>query len=584
MPKEIIINTTSKETRIAIVEEGKLVEFHIESPESERTIGDIFLGRIEAFRSGLQAAFVSIGEDQQGFLHFSNLAANLEQQLAFVKQKKPQVSQVMEDWAKVHPPEKNDSTRRRWGDSNLLKPRQNILVTITKEPYHSKNPRLSTDISLAGRFLVLIPLSESNAVSRRIISRKERHRLRTILKKIRPSGFGLIARTVAEGRDEKALDTDLQFLLDRWQKIEKALQGHPTPPIKVYEDVSLASSIIRDLFSDDFSRILVDNHRMYRAIRGYILAVAPHLIKTVKQHKEKNPVFAVAGVQDQINEVFDTQVHLPSGGSLVIEATEAMHVIDVNSGRTRTRKSHETLALQVNLEAVEAIARQIRLRNLSGLIVIDFIDLRFENNRQKIDDALSAELQTDRAQTENLPMSELGIVQITRERQRDSVTSTHQLAKKSKISRIAIPDPVFLIKKIERWLEKHSGGSVHLQVHPFTAAWIEKGSWKRSLKAQWQRKYKHRITVVGEESMPTDAFRFLDATSEHDITDLSPRMVRIKAQSQQVSSPKTKVVSKKRKPSSTKSNQNSKANKRRNGQAHRRRRQSRQRKGTSVNA
>ena len=583
MPKEIIINTTSKETRIAIVEDGKLVEFHIESPESERTVGDIFLGRIEAFRSEIQAAFVSIGEDQQGFLHFSDLAANLEQQLAFVQQKKPQVSKVMGDWAKAHPPENSDSQRRRWGDSNLLKPKQNILVTITKEPHHSKNPRLSTDISLAGRFLVLIPMSESNAISRRIVDRKERNRLRTILRKIRPSGFGLIARTVAEGRDEKALDTDLQFLLDRWQKIEKSLQGHPSPPIRVYEDVSLASSIIRDLFSDDFSRILVDNYRMYRAIRGYILAVAPHLIETVKQHKGKKSVFAVAGVQEQINEVFDTQVQLPSGGSIVIEATEAMHVIDVNSGRTRSKKNHETLALKVNLEAVEAIARQIRLRNLSGLIVVDFIDLRFEKNRQKIDATLSAELQMDRVQTENLPMSELGIVQIARERQRDSVTSTHQLAKKSKINRISSPDPDFMIKKIEQWLDKHSGGSVHLKVHPFTAAWIQRGSWGRSLKAKWQRRYKHQIRVVAEESMPTDAFRFLDASSEHDITDLSPRMVRIKAQSQQSSLTQSKSASKKQKPTAN-SKPRSKADKGHHGQQKRQRRQSRQRQKTSVNA
>ncbi|MCY4000208.1 MAG: Rne/Rng family ribonuclease [Bacteroidetes bacterium] len=582
MPKEIIINTTSDETRIAIVEEGKLVEFHIESPESERTLGDIFLGRIEAFRSGLQAAFVSIGEDQQGFLHFSDLAANLEQQLAFVQQKKPQVSRVMEEWANAHPPEKSDPQRRRWGDANLLKPKQNILVTITKEPHHSKNPRLSTDISLAGRFLVLIPLSESSAVSRRIVDRKERNRLRTILKKIRPAGFGLIARTVAEGRDEKALDKDLQFLLDRWQNIEKSLQGHPSAPIRVYEDVSLASSIIRDLFSDDFSRILVDNYRMYRAIRGYILAVAPHLIETVKQHKGKKPVFAVAGVQEQINEVFDTQVQLPSGGSIVIEATEAMHVIDVNSGRTRTKKNHETLALQVNLEAVESIARQIRLRNLSGLIVIDFIDLRFEKNRQKIDTALSAELQSDRIQAENLPMSELGIVQMTRERQRDSVTSTHQLAKKSQVNRIPSPDPDFMTKKIGQWLEKHSGGSVYLKVHPFTAAWMERGLLGSSLKAQWQRTYKHRIKIVADESMPVDAFRFLDATSEHDITDLSPRMVRIKAQSQKSSLTQSKSVSKKRKAKAP-SKSHSKTHKDPNSQQKRRRRRSRQRQKTSVN-
>ena len=573
MSKEIIINTTPKETRIAIVEEGKLAEFYIESPENERTVGDIFLGRIEAFRSGLRAAFVDIGEGQHGFLHFSDLASNLEQQLAFVNENTPRVSKVMEAWASKQekPSSQQDSSRRRWGDSNLLKSRQKILVTITKEPYHSKSPRLSTDISLAGRFLVLIPLADYGAVSRRIASRAERQRLRTIIKKIRPSGFGLIARTVAEGRDGQSLETDLQFLMDRWEKVEKSLQGNPQPPVKLHEDVNLASSIIRDLFSDDFSRILVDNYRMYRAIRGYILAVAPHMIQAVKQHKGRESVFAVAGIQDQINEVFDTQVSLPSGGSLIIEATEAMHVIDVNSGRTRTRQNAESLALQVNLEAVEVIARQIRLRDLSGLIVIDFIDLRQGENRKKVDEALTKVLGTDRVQTDNLPMSELGIVQISRERKRVSVTSTHQLAKKSRINRIPPPDPEFLEKKITQWLDKHDGGSLHLQVHPFTAAWIEKGRWGRTLKSKWQRQYKHHITVVGTKTMSTDEFRFLDAVSEHDITDLSPRMVRInKAKSRQAPSKKPPSAPKQRTQSED-SRKQSRPRRSNNGQASRKR-------------
>ncbi len=561
MPKEIIINTTSRETRIAIVDEGKLIEFLIENPDNERTVGDIFLGRIDAFRSSLRAAFVDIGEDQHGFLHFSDLAENLEPQLMYVEDQKPKVTKTMEAWSPR--PSRSSSQgggfRRRWGDSNLLKSKQRILVTITKEPYHSKSPRLSTDISLAGRFLVLIPLAEYSAVSRRIENRRERQRLRSIMKKIRPSGFGLIARTVAEGRDEEALELDLQLLMDRWGKIEKKLQGSPKPPIKLYEDVNLASSIIRDLFSDDFSRILVDNHRMYRAIRGYILAVAPHMINAVKQHKGRKSVFAASGVEDQINEVFDTQVSLPSGGSLIIESTEAMHVIDVNSGRTRSRHDPEGFALKVNLEAVEVIARQIRLRDLSGLVVVDFIDLRYENNRKKVDEKLTQAFQSERVQCDNLPMSELGIVQIARERRRVSVTSTHRLARKSKIHRTPPPDPEAMTKRIEKWLEKHDGGNLLLELHPFTAAWVSQGRWGRSKKMQWQRQYKHRITVIQSEKLRADEFRFLDATSEHDITDLSPRMVRIKAQSKQAKPRKSKPANKKQTPRKPRRNHNGQA-------------------------
>ena len=545
MTKEIIINTTPEETRIAIVDEGQLVEFYIESPDSERTVGDIFLGHVDTIRSNLQAAFVDIGENLHGFLHFSDLSANLEQQLAFVKERNPRVADFMKTWTpkeEKEPARTGHSSRRRWGDPSLLSTKQPILVTVTKEPYHSKSSRLSTDISLAGRFLVLIPFANYAAVSRRIEDRKERYRLRSIVRRLRPSGFGLIARTVAEGRKEDVLETDLQLLLDRWHKVEKGLQRHSKPPLKLYEDVGLASSIIRDLFSDDFSRVLVDNHRMYRAIRGYIMAVAPHMVNVVKQHKGKKAVFAAARIQDQINELFETKVQLPSGGSVIIEATEAMYVIDVNSGRTRGKQNAEKTALRVNLEAVEVIARQIRLRDLSGLIVVDFIDLRHESNRKQVDELLAERLATDRVTSHSLPMSDYGIVQITRERKRVSVTATHRLANKSRIDLAPPPDPDKIAKNIKRWLGKHDGGDLHLHVHPLTAAWLEHGSWRRTRKSRWQRQFKHRIKVVGEKSLRPDEFRFLDAKSGHDITDLSPRMVRIKAASDRDASEKPKTA------------------------------------------
>ena len=547
MTKEIIINTTPEETRIAIVDEGQLVEFYIESPDSERTVGDIFLGHVDTIRSNLQAAFVDIGENLHGFLHFSDLSANLEQQLAFVKQRSPRVADFMKTWTpkeEKEPARSGHSSRRRWGDPSLLSTKQPILVTVTKEPYHSKSSRLSTDISLAGRFLVLIPFADYAAVSRRIEDRKERYRLRSIVRRLRPSGFGLIARTVAEGRKEDVLETDLQLLLDRWHKVEKGLQRHPKPPLKLYEDVGLASSIIRDLFSDDFSRVLVDNHRMYRAIRGYIMAVAPHMVNVVKQHKGKKTVFAAAQIQDQINELFETKVQLPSGGSVIIEATEAMHVIDVNSGRTKGKQNAEKTALRVNLEAVEVIARQIRLRDLSGLIVVDFIDLRHESNRKQVDELLAERLATDRVTSHSLPMSDYGIVQITRERKRVSVTATHRLTSKARVDLAPPPDPDKIAKNIKRWLGKHDGGNLHLHVHPFTAAWLEHGSWRRTRKSQWQRQYKRRIKVVEEKSLRPDEFRFLDAKSGHDITDLSPRMVRIKAASDRDASEKPKTAPK----------------------------------------
>ena len=531
MAKSIIINATPKETRIAIVDQGQLSEFHIENPDNARTLGDIYLGSIQDIRPNLEAAFVDIGEEQQGFLHFSGLAENLDQLLAFVKGKAPRVETFYETWtppAQDSKPRDARKRKRKYGSPDWLHHRQRILVTVTKEPYASKCPRLSTAISLAGRFLVLVPLADYTAISKKIFSHKERRRLRALVKMLRPPGFGVIVRTVAEGKDARAIDTDLKLLLERWRKIEAKLAEHAQPPVKVYEDVNMASSIIRDLFSDDYNRILVDNPRMYRNIRGYIQAVAPHMVKAVQLHSGKKTVFEAAGVNDQINEVFDTRVRLPSGGSIVIEQTEAMHVIDVNSGSTGRRLKAEETALKVNLEAVVQIARQLRLRDLAGLIVIDFIDMRDERNSQKVVDALRTNLRADRVSTDVLPMSEFGVVQITRQRTRPSITSTHFLTGKRQTALASPPSPQALVARMEKWLEKHGGGALEIHVHPFTAAWLTSGLG--SLARRWRWHFKKKIKVVPDPALSPTDFRCMDAVSGHDITDLSPRFARIQQQ------------------------------------------------------
>lgn len=546
MAKEIIINSTSKETRIAIVDEGQLAELHIENPDNARTLGDIYLGNIHAIRPNLEAAFVDIGEEQQGFLHFSDLAENLDQLLAFVDAKTPKVESFYETWTpasedaskKTGENKTRGKRKRKYGSPDWLRHKQHILVTVTKEPYSTKSPRLSTAISLAGRFLVLVPLADYTAVSKKIYSYKERRRLRALVKMLRPPGFGVIVRTVAEGKDARAIDTDLRLLLGRWRKIESKLTEHPEPPVKVYDDVSMASSIIRDLFSDDYSRILVDNPRMYRNIRRYVQAVAPHMVKAVQQHDGKGSVFEAAGVNDQINEVFDTRVNLPSGGSLVIEQTEAMHVIDVNSGNTGRRMKAEETALKVNLEAVNQIARQLRLRDLAGLIVVDFIDMRDERNCQRVVDALRTQLRADRVSTDVSPMSDFGLVQITRQRTRPSITSTHFLTGKRQAAVAPPPSPKAVAARMEKWLEEHGGGAVHMHVHPFTAAWLTSGFM--SLHRSWRRRFKKKVKIVADLALSPAEFRCMDAVSGHDITDLSPRLARIRKQSKSTAAPKAK--------------------------------------------
>jgi ribonuclease G len=461
MGKEIVINAEKDQTRIAILEDGDLAELYFETPENERTIGDIYLGRIRRVMPSIQAAFVDIGQEQDAFLHFSDLPDNLTDWLAYVNQDRPQAKTFKPKnsrRSKRHHPKRGSNKNRsksgkqrtrdarqrgkrrsaqrrsknqrgrgrsiRSRAAKILKRDQRVLVKVTKEPISNKGSRISADISLAGRFLVLVPLANYAAVSKKITSQKERRRLKALARSLLPQGFGVIVRTVAEGRDAKTLDTDLRLLMEKWQGIEKKLAGRPGKPLKVYEDVNMASSIIRDLFSEDYDRILIDNPRMYRSVRNYIHAVAPQMEKAVQLHKGDDSVFQRTNLKQDIEEVFDHRVELPSGGYLFIERTEAMHVVDVNSGRSGRGMSQEENSLKVNLEAARAIAKQIRLRDLGGIIVVDFIDLRHDHNRKKVYDELKKEFKSDRAVTKVLPMSDFGLVQITRQRLRPSITTT----------------------------------------------------------------------------------------------------------------------------------------------------------------
>jgi ribonuclease G len=300
---------------------------------------------------------------------------------------------------------------------------QAIPVKITKEPISAKGSRVSTDTSLAGRFLVLVPLAEYVAVSKKIESSKERRRLKTLATSLKPDGFGVIVRTVAAGRDAKSLDTDMRLLLDKWRKIEQQLRSKPKPPKTLYEDVNMVSSILRDLFSEDYDRILIDDPALFQKVRSYVGAVAPQMVDAVQPYRGNVGVFRSAGIEKQVAEAFSTRVNLRSGGYLFIETTEAMHVVDVNSGRSGRGKSQIENLLAVNVESAREIAKQLRLRDLGGIIVVDFIDMKSEAHRKKITDALKEEFKKDRAVTKFLPMSDFGLVQITRQRLRPSITA-----------------------------------------------------------------------------------------------------------------------------------------------------------------
>ena len=414
MSKEIVVNAEEKETRIAIVEDGKIAELYIENPDHKRTIGNIYLGRVRKVMPSIQAAFVDIGQEQDAFLHFSDLSENFSDLLKLLDSDPPRVGKA------VHPSSGGNNQEA----SKLLKRGQQILVQITKEPISNKGSRITTGLTMAGRFLVLMPMADHVAVSRKITSEKERRRLEALAESLVPDGFGAIVRTVAEGRDAKTLDTDLKLLVERWRRAEKRLAEKPSAPALVHEDVDMASSIIRDQFSSDYERILVDDEGLFHSVRSYVRAVAPKMESAVKLHDGNEPVFEAAGIQHGADRAFRDRIELPSGGYLYIEQTEAMHVIDVNSGRSGKGMSQEENSLKVNLEAARVISHQVRLRDLGGIIVIDFIDLRRDKNRRKVYEEIKKGFDDDRAVTKILPMSEFGLVEITRQRLRPSITST----------------------------------------------------------------------------------------------------------------------------------------------------------------
>lgn len=592
MGKEIVISSESNETRIAIVENGRLAEMYVENPENERTLGDIYLGRVRRIMPSIQAAFVDIGQKSDAFLHFSDIADNLADISTFLALKEPEVSKVelqqehstvqqrrkphhrsnedavddeddQDDSGSSQSDDSKDSKKSRLAKSksrgerrsaqhravkkkdsgesrshdrprpeSLLKRDQPILVKIVKEPISAKGSRISTDISLAGRFVVLVPLADYVAVSKKIQSFKERRRLRALAKSLLPPGFGIIVRTVAEGKNAQALDTDLSLLVDKWRKIEKKLAESPKPPVLLHQDVNMVSSVIRDLFSDNYDRILIGDQKMYRNIKGYIQAVAPDMVPAVQLYKGEKTVFEGAKIAKEAAQAFEKRVDLPSGGYLIIEHTEAMHVIDVNSGRAGKGLSQEENSLKVNLESAKAVAQQLRLRDLGGIIVIDFIDLRDDKNRKRVYDELKKQFRKDRAVTKILPMSDFGLMQITRQRMRPSITTQVSNAngkaddvslEKSHLATDEPPrqerrrrkeiDPDQMVAKIESWLKRYrengNKNPLVLKVHPFTAAFLTKPT--PSVPTKWFFKYRTRVKLTPEPSMDPGQYRFFDA-------------------------------------------------------------------------
>jgi ribonuclease G len=537
MKREIVINSTANEIRIAITEDGQLAELFVETPEKERMVGDIYVGKVARVMPGIRAAFIDIGLKQDAFLHFSDIGSTLDQYSQLLADEDSDVdtddeteevgvSGTNQAVSTAPPPQQRVQPRRR--DNGRGQPPsvpslakgQDIIVQITKEPVGNKGVRVTTEISLPGRFLVLLPFDGKVGVSKRINNFKEKRRLRRIVRDILPPGFGAIIRTVAMEQDEPSLRQDLESLITTWREIEKMVKSEEAPAL-LYKDMATTSHVIRDLFTEDVERVAVDSKRLFREIRNYVKWVSPRLVDRVELYKGKEPIYDGYGIEKQIATALSRKVWLKSGGYLIIEQTEAMVVIDVNSGRYAPKRDQEQNSLRTNLEAAREVTRQLRLRDIGGIVVIDFIDLLEESNKKKVYDELRKEFKKDRARVTVLPMTELGIVQITRQRVRQSIL--HSFSEPCPVCGGSgmVQSKATIVNHIERWIRRFKSESrelrLVLRVHPSIAAHLREGTISRLTKLMLR--FFVKITLEEDAKMSIDEFRVTSVKRKADITD-----------------------------------------------------------------
>ena len=417
MNKELIINATPTGVEIALLEDKKLVELHNEKTDANFAVGDLYLGKVKKLIPGLNAAFVDVGFEKDAFLHYSDLSPYAKSIIKYTQAAMSDKSEHGFDFARFQ----SEPEIIKTGKINeVLNGKPNVLVQILKEPIAAKGPRLSCELSLPGRFVVVTPFNEIVAVSKKIHSSEERKRLHKIVEAIRPKNFGVIVRTAAEGKSTAELHQDMLSLVETWKTIQANLKG-AAAPVRILSEETKTTSILRDLLSADFNRIVVNDKSLHEVTQRYIQRIAPDKTDIVTQYKDGLPIFDHFGVTKQVKASFGKTVNLPSGAYLIIEHTEALHVIDVNSGYKSVSNSQEENALETNLEAAEEISRQLRLRDIGGIIVIDFIDMKLPDNKRKVQEAMDTFMKADRAKHSVLPISKFGLLQVTRQRMRPEV-------------------------------------------------------------------------------------------------------------------------------------------------------------------
>ena len=504
MNYELFIRSSSREVDFALLKDGRLVELNKEEEDNKFSVGDIYLAKIRKTVPGLNAAFVNVGYEKDAFLHYHDLGPKVLSLLKFVKS--VSAGKLKEYSLKEFPLEKEID--KSGGINEALKSNQSILVQIVKEPISTKGPRISSELSIAGRYIVLVPFSDRVSISQKIESKEEKDRLKRLITSIKPKGFGVIIRTVAEGKKVAELDRDLQNLTDRWTAMCKKLRGAHLPS-KVLSELSRGSSMIRDVFNDSFSAIHIDDETLYLQIKDYVQEIAPNKENIVKYYDSKVPIYEKFGIERQIKTSFGKSVSGSKGAYLVIEHTEAMHVIDVNSGnRSNKSKNQEDTALEVNLIAATEVARQLRLRDMGGIIVVDFIDMANANNRKQLYNHLREEMSDDRAKHKILPPTKFGLIQITRQRVRPEMNIKTREDDPNNLGSETgeIEAPIIVVDKIEeevKRLIRKDYKKITLNAHPFIAAFLTKGF--PSVRTKWFMEHKKWVKI-----QPRDAYTYLE--------------------------------------------------------------------------
>ncbi len=512
MNKELIINATAQGVDIALLEDKKLVELHSEKTDARFAVGDLYLGKVKKLIPGLNAAFVDVGYDKDAFLHYTDLSPYAKSLLKFTQLAMVDKTPEGFDFSQFQ----NEAEIIKTGKiSEVLNGKPNILVQILKEPIAAKGPRLSCELSLPGRFVVLTPFNDIVAVSRKIHSSEERKRLQRIVESIKKKNFGVIVRTAAEGKNTAELHEDLTELFATWDSIQKNLKG-AVAPTKILSEQTKTTSILRDLLSEDFNRVVINDKSIYSDTKSYIQRIAPEKAEIVALHQNGTPIFDQFGVTKQVKAAFGKTVNMNSGAYLIIEHTEALHVIDVNSGYKSVSNNQEQNALETNLEAAEEIARQLRLRDIGGIIVVDFIDMKLPDNKKKLMEAMEEAMRPDRAKHAVLPISKFGLMQITRQRMKPEMNINTQELCPSCQGTGKISSTLILEDDIEKnlaYLITHKHSNLTLVVNPIVYGYLTKG-WLWSKANKWKRKYKNGITIKPDTNYHLTEFHFYDGNGE----------------------------------------------------------------------